>query len=117
MQRQWLVPAFVALAALVVSVNARSADICGVARQFLQRHGVPCPLVLKVDRSHDSGDVATCQDGRQWILMWLENEIAFVQQPGREPYKWDSDVFKAHPEIYSLPRKVDKNSIAVADTL
>lgn len=116
MQKQWLAPAFVALAALHVSVNARSADICEVARQFLQRHGVPCPLVLEVDIGHDLGEVATCQDGRQWILMWSDDEIAFVQQPGREPYKWNRDVFYAHPEIYSLPRRVDKNSIAVADT-
>ena len=115
MQKQWLAPAFAALAALQVSVNARSADTCDVARQFLQRHGVPCPLVLEVDSTHDLGEVAMCQDGRQWILMWLDDEIAFVQQPGREPYKWNSDVFYDHPEIYSLPRQGDKNRITVAD--
>lgn len=116
MQKQWSVPALVALAMLLDPVNARSSDLCAVAWQFLQRHGVPCPLVLKVDSSHDAGEVATCQDGRQWILMWLDDEIAFVQLPGREPYKWNSDVFTAHPEIYSVPRQVDKNRISVADT-
>lgn len=116
MQKQWAVAALAALAILLVSLDARSSDLSEVARRFLQRHGVPCPVVLKVDSSHDAGEVATCQDGRQWILMWLEDEIAFVQLPGREPYKWNSGIFKAHPEIYPVPPQADRNRISVADT-
>ncbi|MGD9878681.1 MAG: hypothetical protein AB7F22_34150 [Reyranella sp.] len=115
MQKQWPAPALVALAMLLVSVSAHPWDLREVARQFLQRHGVPCPHVLKVDRGHHLGEVATCQDGRQWILLWLEDEIAFVRLPGHELYRWDSHVFDAHPEIFSVSRQANQDQVAVAD--
>jgi hypothetical protein len=71
----------------------------GVTQRFLQRHDVPCLFVLKVDSSHGL-EVATCQDGREWGLFWLEDEIAFVHPQTREPYKWDRQIYMSHPEIY-----------------
>src|SRR4051794_16734692 len=50
-----------------------SQELMGVAHKFLQRHGVPCRLVLKVGSPRDMGEVATCQDEREWALFWLED--------------------------------------------
>ena len=68
--------------------------------QFLQRHGIPCQFVLKVGSPHDLGEIATCQDGREWALFWLEDEIAFVHPQTRNSYKWDRQIYASHPEIY-----------------
>ena len=105
----------VALAALFLSVSAQAQDLNGVAHQFLQRHGVPCLLVLKVGSSGDMGEVATCQDGREWALFWLEDEIAFVHPQTRESYKWDRQIYLAHPEIFSCPNPTNAHRILVSD--
>ena len=47
------------------------------------------------------GEVATCQDRREWALFWLEDEIAFVHPQTRESYKWDRQIYMSHPEIYA----------------
>lgn len=96
----------VAVAALLLPGNAHAQDahdLTAVAHQFLQRHGVPCPRVLKVGSPRDLGEVATCQDGRDWALFWLEDEIAFIQPQTGDAYKWDRDVHRAHPHLYAGP--------------
>jgi len=93
----------VALAALFLSGGAQAQDLNGVAHQFLQRHGVPCQRVLKVGSPRDLGERATCQDGRDWALFWLEDEIAFIQPQTGDAYKWDREVYRAHPELYAGP--------------
>ena len=88
-----------AVGALFLSCSARSQESSGVALQFLQRHGVPCRLVLMV--GHDEfGEAALCEDGRIWALFWAENEIAFVHPQTREAYKWDRQIYLCHPELY-----------------
>src|SRR5262245_50849130 len=47
------------LSAFFLSFGACSQDLSGVAYKFLQRHGVPCPSVLKVGASNDFAEVAT----------------------------------------------------------
>src|SRR5262245_57696040 len=116
MSKHWMWGEFAALGVLLaLSSRSHSQDLRDVARQFLLRHGVPCQLVLKVDSSADLGEVATCQDGREWILLWLDDEIAFVQPRIREAYKWDRDVYRAHPEIFSEPKPVTKDQMLVVD--
>lgn len=98
--------ASVALAALFLSCNAYAEDArdpTDVAHQFLQRHGVPCQRVLKVGVPRELGEVASCQDGRDWALLWLEDEIAFIQPRTGDAYKWDREVYGAHPELYAGP--------------
>lgn len=99
----WL--ACVALGMLFLSsCSAHAQELNGVAHRFLQRHGVPCLLVLKVGSPGDMGEVATCQDGREWALFWLEDEIAFVHPQTREPYKWDRRIYLEHPELFPGPQ-------------
>ena len=93
----------IALAALFFSGSAQAQDLNGVAHQFLQRHGVPCLRVLKVGSPRDLGERATCQDGREWVLFWLEDEIAFVHPRTGDAYKWDRQVHLSHPELYGGP--------------
>ena len=40
------------------------------------------------------------QDGREWALFWLEDEIALVHPRTREPYKWEWEVYISYPELY-----------------
>ena len=102
----------VALGALFLSCSTYSRELNGVAHQYLKRHGIPCLFVLKVGSSpHGLGEVATCQDGREWALFWLEDEIAFVHPRTREPYKWDRQIYLSHPEIFSGPNLNDENPI------
>src|SRR5436190_16625524 len=82
-----------ALAALLFSCSSHSQELNAVAHEYLQRHRVPCLLVLKVRIPEALGEVATCQDGREWALLWLEDEIAFVQPTTRELYRWDPEVY------------------------
>lgn len=91
----------VALGAFWLSFSAYSQELRVVAHQFLQRHGVPCRFVLKVVSPHDLGEVAMCEDGRVWALLWLEDEIAFIHPRTREAYKWDRSTYLSHPELYS----------------
>ena len=93
----------IALAALFLSGSPQAQDLNGVAHQFLQRHGVPCLHVLKVGSPRDLGETATCQDGREWALFWLEDEIAFVHPRTGDAYKWDRQVHLSHPELYGGP--------------
>jgi hypothetical protein len=105
----------VALGALLLSCSAWAQELNGVAHRFLQRHGVPCPLVVKVGSPGDMGEVATCQDGREWALFWLEDEIALVHPQTREPYKWDRRIYLSHPELFSGPTPGNEYRFLVSD--
>ncbi len=115
MQKQEILRVLFALGALVVSGEANAHDIRSVAQQFLQRLSVPCPSVLKVDYTDNLGEVATCQDGREWILLWVEGEIAFVHPRTREAYKWEREVYRTHPEIYLAPQQASPNETQKGD--
>lgn len=93
-----------ALAAFVGSTSSHAWDIREVAHQFLQRHDVPCLVVVRVGSTHELDEVATCQDGREWVLFWLEDEIAFVDPETRQPYRWQRDLYVSYPELYSLSK-------------
>jgi hypothetical protein len=101
----------VALGTLFLSCSAYAQDLNGVAQQFLQRHGVPCQRVLKVGSPRDLGEVATCQDGREWALFWLEDEIAFIQPQTGDAYKWDREVYRSHPELYAGPAPANESHV------
>jgi hypothetical protein len=101
----------VALWALFLSCSAHAQDLNGVAQQFLQRHGVPCLRVLKVGSPRDLGEIATCQDGREWALFWLEDEIAFIQPRTGDAYKWDREVYGAHPELFAGPAPANESHV------
>ena len=105
------------LATLFLSCSAYAQELNDVAHKFLRRHGVPCVLVLKVGSPRDMGEVATCQDGREWALFWLEDEIAFVHPQTRESYKWDPQIYLSHPEIYSGPNPSSEHRILASDGL
>lgn len=103
-----------ALAMLFLSCSVYAQDLNGVAHQFLERHGVPCPRVLNVGSPRDMGEVATCQDGRQWALFWLEDEIALVQPQTGDAYKWDRDVYRSHPDLYAGRAPRNENHLLLA---
>lgn len=105
----------VAVGTLLLSCSVRAQDLNDVAHRFLQRHGVPCLLVVKVGSPGDMGEVAACQDGREWALFWLEDEIAFVHPQTREPYKWDRKIYLSHPELFSGPHPGNDHRILVSD--
>jgi hypothetical protein len=79
-----LATSLVIFSALATTIWAQS--LVETSLTFLQRHGVPCAVVVKVDSTHSSDQVATCEDGSQWLLFWLENEVAFVQPGSQEPF-------------------------------
>jgi hypothetical protein len=100
---QWMTWAAVTVVALFVTVSPQSQDVRDVARAYLQRHGVPCRVVTHVDRTdRDLDMIATCQDGREWALFFVEGEVAFVQAETREPYRWRRDVYASDPQVYGI---------------
>ena len=104
----------VALGTLFLSGSTYAQDLNGVTYQFLQRHGIPCQFVLKVGSPRDTGEVATCRDGREWALFWLEDAIAYVQPQTRETYRWDRQTYQSHPEIYAGPRISNEDHLLFA---
>ena len=102
------------LATLLPLGGGHAQELNGIALRFLQRHGVPCLLVLEVGSRHDLGEVATCQDGREWALFWLEDEIAFVHPQTRESYRWDRAIYRAHPEIFARPKAGDEHLVLLS---
>jgi hypothetical protein len=83
-----------------VTFSAQSEDLRDVTLRFLQRHGVPCGSVTKVESLHGLDETAVCEDGREWALFWLEDEIAFVHPRTRELYRWQVDVYWSQPQLY-----------------
>ncbi len=91
----------VALAALFTAVEAHAQELNEVALAYLQRHGVPCLFVARVDRAVQEFDfIATCHDGRRWALFFFEGEVAFLQSATGQPYKWRREVYESYPEVY-----------------
>ncbi len=105
----------VALGTLFLSCSAYSQELNGVAHQFLRRHGVPCLFVVKVGSTNGLDEVTTCQDGREWALFWIEDEIAYVHPQTRELYKWDSEVYIAYPELYGGSKRVAYAELPAGD--
>ena len=105
----------VALATLFFSCSTYAQELNGVFLQYLQRHGVPCLFVLKTGNPGDLADVATCQDGREWALFWLEGEIAYVHPQTRELYKWDREVYISYPELYGGSKRTAYAELPVDD--
>ena len=102
------------LATLILPGAAYAQELNDVAHKFLRRHGVPCLLVVKVGSPGDMGEVATCQDGREWALFWLEDEIAFIQPQTGDAYKWDRDVYRSHPDLYAGRAPRNENHLLLA---
>jgi hypothetical protein len=96
----------VALVALTASSHSQS--LSEVSLTYLQRHGVPCQSVVKVDSTDDLDEVAICQDGREWVLFWLEDEVAFVQPGSRRLYRWSLDVNSSFPYLYESSQRISK---------
>jgi len=91
----------VVLAVLFTAVGSEAEEVNQVALAYLQRHGVPCLSVTRVDRPVQEFDlIATCHDGRQWGLFFIEGEVAFLQPATGEPYRWRREVYQSHPEVY-----------------
>jgi len=91
----------VALAALFTAVESQAQELNEVALAYLQRHGVPCLFVARVDRAVQEFDlIATCHDGRRWALFFFEGEVALLQAATGEPYKWQQEVYESYPEVY-----------------
>ena len=105
----------VALGTLSLSCTSYAQDLNDVTHRFLQRHGVPCLSVVNVGSPRDIGEVATCQDGREWALFWLEDEIAFVHPQTGEPYKWDRQLYLSHPGLYAGPAPRSQHQVLVSD--
>src|SRR5215831_5733187 len=107
---QWAMSVSVvsASALLVVSVHSQdmfsthSEGLRDVTLRFLQRHTVPCGSVTKVESTLGMDEIATCEDGREWALFWLENEVAFVYPRTRELYRWRAEVYRSQPQLYGI---------------
>ena len=97
--RRWRLSLPVGFAAALLAFDAQSFDWPGVALKFLQRHAVPCAAVAKMD-SVLGADIATCEDGREWALFWVENEVAFIDARTRRFYRWQADLYRSHPQLY-----------------
>jgi hypothetical protein len=84
--RRWIAWTCIGLGALFCP-SAHAQESNDVALKFLKLHRVPCLAVTKV-ATVVLDEVVTCEDGREWMLFWLENEVAFVNRETRELYKW-----------------------------
>jgi len=82
------------------SSGAHSQSLLEVCLAYLQLHGVPCRSVVKIDGADSMDEIVTCQDGREWALFWVENEVAYVQPQTRHLYKWAREIYEAHPYVY-----------------
>jgi hypothetical protein len=98
--RHWAASVAVVSASALLTFSAHAQDLRDVTLRFLQRHAVPCGSVTKVDSPHGLDETAVCDDGREWALFWLEDEIAFVHPRTRELYRWQADVYRSHPQLY-----------------
>src|SRR5258708_5750809 len=82
----WILAPSLTLMALTAS--SQSQSLAEVSLTYLQRHGVPCQSVVKVDSTDNMDVIAICQDGREWVMFWLEDEVAFVRPGSRQLYRW-----------------------------
>jgi hypothetical protein len=103
----------VALAALFTAVESQAEELNEVALAYLQRHGVPCNFVVRVERAVQEFDlIATCHDRRRWALFFFEGEVAFLQSATGEPYKWRREVYESYPEVYVDQKIQAEHSLA-----
>ena len=94
--------------------STHAQELNDVALAFLKLHRVPCLTVIKVG-TVVLDEVVTCEDGREWALFWLENEVAFVQPETRELYKWQWELNELYPQLYDVHRqRVDIVSVGNA---
>ena len=108
LMRHWAMSVSIIFASALLMSSARSEDMFSthsedlrnVSFKFLQLHAVPCEFVTKVDSPLGMDEIATCEDGREWALFWLENEVAFVHPRTRELYRWEADVYRTQPKLY-----------------
>ena len=109
----WILAPSVALVALTAS--SQSQSLSEVSLTYLQRHGVPCQSVVRVDSTDNLDEVAVCQDGREWVLFWLEDEVAFVRPGSRQLYRWRPDVNISFPDLYKGSQQISKIQFVGSD--
>jgi hypothetical protein len=102
----WILAPSVTLVALTAS--SQSQSLSEVSLTYLQRHGVPCQSVVKVDSTDNMDEVAICQDGREWVLFWLEDEVAFVRPGSRQFYRWRPDLNSSFPYLYERSERISE---------
>jgi hypothetical protein len=109
LRRKWILSWMIGPIALVaLTGSSRSQSLLEVSLTYLQRHGVPCKSVVKIDSTDTLDEVAICQDGREWVMFWLEDEVAFVRPGSRQLYRWRVDVNKSFPDLYKDPQQISK---------
>jgi hypothetical protein len=109
----WILAPAAVLVALTAS--SQSQSLSEVSLTYLQRHGVPCQSVVKVDSTDNMDEVAICQDGREWVMFWLDDEVAFVRPGSRQLYRWSLDVNISFPDVYKGPQRISKNQFVGID--
>jgi hypothetical protein len=93
---------------MALTASSQSQSLSEVSLMYLQRHGVPCQSVVKVDSTDTLDEVAICQDGREWAMFWLEDEVAFVRPGSRQFYKWSPDLNSSFPYLYERSQRISQ---------
>jgi hypothetical protein len=99
----WIAATCIWLGALFCP-STYAQELNDVTLAFLKLHRVPCLAVIKVG-TVVLDEVVTCEDGREWMLFWLENEVAFVNPETRELYKWRWELNALYPQLYNLYKR------------
>jgi hypothetical protein len=99
-RRRWIARICIGLGALS-GPGTHAEEMNDVMLAFLKLHRVPCRAVINVG-TVVLDEVATCEDGREWMLFWLENEVAFVHPETRELYKWQWELNALYPQLYNV---------------
>jgi hypothetical protein len=102
----WILAPSMALIAL--TANSQSQSLSEVSLTYLQRHGVPCQSVVKVDSTDNMDEIAICEDGREWAMFWLEDEVAFGRPGSRQFYRWGPDLYSAFPSLYERSQRISQ---------
>ncbi len=76
---------------------------------------MPCQSVVRVDNTDNLDEVAICQDGREWVMFWLEDEVAFVRPGSRQLYRWSLDVNISFPDLYKGSQQISKIQFVGSD--
>ena len=97
---RWIAGTCVGLGVLFCR-STHAQELNDVALLFLKLHRVPCLTVIKVG-TVVLDEVVTCEDGRKWMLFWLENEVAFVNPETHELYKWQWELNERYPQLYNV---------------
>ena len=100
---RWIARTCIGLGAFLCP-GTHAQELNDASLAFLKLHRVPCLAVITVG-TFVLDDVVTCEDGREWMLFWLENEVAFVNPETRELYKWRWEINALYPQVYDLPKR------------